>query len=356
MTICWSLYLEGWNDGTLGPLLIGYTIVALLFVVTCMGFVSGALCNVWLDSKLDTGKVMLVGAVMQLCAYIMIASLNIMMTVTPCPPFPAYCLACCFAGFGLSLQVRKMINISGDKTEYFAYVFRNFSSKWFRFGAFCFPFAATHFSASKHWSFHWIISTGHAFTNCLALLIVFRGERQDQFMAEAGQQTNEPEARTANNDVDYSMYRQIMSIRAVPLTTVGHVCTDLVVALGGWIVTFIIDERQGGKNSGYISSGFFGGLTLGRIVLLSLNKLRVIYLYTTVSLAPELTVWFVFLIDLRLGPIFPIIVSHATRVLPKALLTASVGLIGGIGVAGSAAIPFALGVIASKYGIGSLQP
>lgn len=31
------------------------------------------------------------------------------------------------------------------------------------------------------------------------------------------------------------------------------------ITLAGWIVTFIIQERQGGPSSGYISSGFFGG-------------------------------------------------------------------------------------------------
>ena len=33
----------------------------------------------------------------------------------------------------------------------------------------------------------------------------------------------------------------------------------------GWIVTYIIDVRGGGPSSGYISSGFFGGMShLGR--------------------------------------------------------------------------------------------
>ncbi len=28
----------------------------------------------------------------------------------------------------------------------------------------------------------------------------------------------------------------------------------------GWIVTFIIETRHGGPSSGYISSGFYGGM------------------------------------------------------------------------------------------------
>lgn len=41
----------------------------------------------------------------------------------------------------------------------------------------------------------------------------------------------------------------------------------------GWIVKYILDERHGGPTSGYISSGFFAGLTLGRVGLLWFNKL-----------------------------------------------------------------------------------
>jgi len=34
----------------------------------------------------------------------------------------------------------------------------------------------------------------------------------------------------------------------------------------------VIQVRHGGPSSGYISAGFFGGLTAGRIVLLWVNK------------------------------------------------------------------------------------
>jgi fucose permease len=44
------------------------------------------------------------------------------------------------------------------------------------------------------------------------------------------------------------------------------------VTIGGWIVTYIIQVRGGGPSSGYISSGFFGGLTFGRVALLWVNK------------------------------------------------------------------------------------
>ena len=35
--------------------------------------------------------------------------------------------------------------------------------------------------------------------------------------------------------------------------------TNLPVKFSGWIVTYVINERHGGVNAGYISSGFWGG-------------------------------------------------------------------------------------------------
>jgi hypothetical protein len=44
LTLCWTLFLAGWNDGSTGPLLprirevyhVGFTIVSLLFVLACI--------------------------------------------------------------------------------------------------------------------------------------------------------------------------------------------------------------------------------------------------------------------------------------------------------------------------------
>ena len=45
------------------------------------------------------------------------------------------------------------------------------------------------------------------------------------------------------------------------------------VTIGGWIVSYVIDERGGGPDSGYISSGFFAG-ELGRVVC-ALGRVKV---------------------------------------------------------------------------------
>jgi len=56
------------------------------------------------------------------------------------------------------------------------------------------------------------------------------------------------------------------------------------ITIRGWIVTFMMIVRGGGPSSGYISTGFYGGLTLGRVILVEVTKkvghIYAIYIYT----------------------------------------------------------------------------
>ena len=61
-------------------------------------------------------------------------------------------------------------------------------------------------------------------------------------------------------------------------------------------------------------------------------------------------------VGVLLGPIYPLVMNHASRVLPPWLLTGAIGWIAGFGQAGSAVLPFLTGALASKFGIRALQP
>ena len=61
-------------------------------------------------------------------------------------------------------------------------------------------------------------------------------------------------------------------------------------------------------------------------------------------------------VGLLLGPMYPILINHSTKILPRWLLTGCMGYIAGIGQAGSAVLPFLTGLLASRLGITSLQP
>ena len=53
---------------------------------------------------------------------------------------------------------------------------------------------------------------------------------------------------------------------------------------------------------------------------------------------------------------YPIAMNQAGRVIPRWVLTPSIGWIAGFGTTGGALLPFITGAIASKAGIGALQP
>ncbi|KJA21387.1 hypothetical protein HYPSUDRAFT_140610 [Hypholoma sublateritium FD-334 SS-4] len=367
LAFCFSTWLNGWNDGTLGPLLpriqadyrLGFAIVSMIFIGNFTGYVTGAAWNVWLNDRYGLGKIVVVGAMCQLAAYAVLIS---------SPPFALMVCAYVLIGFGISIQGAQANGFVGSLRQHMSLKLGMMHGAY-GFGAFSSPFAATYFSslANRKWAFHFIISAGLALINILILTYVFRFRRQEDILRDAGQ---EPNADTTSG-AGGSTYKQIFKLKAMPLLIIwALIYIGVEVTLGGWIVTFIIRERHGGAKAGYISSGFFGGLTAGRICLIWLNERvgakRIVFIYSLIAIGLELTIWFVpsiignavavSLIGVVLGPMFPLLVSHMTRILPHWLLTGCVGLVAGLGMAGSAALPFATGLLASKYGIGSLQP
>ncbi|KAI0739072.1 MFS general substrate transporter [Daedaleopsis nitida] len=362
-TLCFSVFMNGWNDGTTGPLLpvmqayygIGFATISLVFVFNTIGFLSGAFANVYLTDRFGFGKVMVFGSVCQLAAYLMLA---------PAGPFPLMCLAFALIGFGLSLQNAHCNGYVASSREH-ASTKMGLLHASYGFGALVAPLVSTQFSQQKHWSYHYFISAGLYAFNTLLLCVVFRGKRQDEIKAEAGDLPVEPENLQTNK------YKQIFGIREVHfLSLFSLIYVGTEVTIGGWSVTYIQEKRNGNSNAGYISSGFFGGLMLGRLLLMWLNRKigerRALFLYALLAIQLEVTVWVVpslvenaiavAFVGLLLGPMYPILMNHSTSILPRWLLTGCMGYIAGVGQAGSAVLPFLTGLLASKFGIASLQP
>ncbi|KAG8892984.1 hypothetical protein FRC01_013838, partial [Tulasnella sp. 417] len=275
-TLCYNLFVAGWNDATLGPLLpriqehyhVNFTVVSILFVVGCCGVITGALSNVYLSERLGFGKVPhLLYQAITLAAALQILTYAAMSTA---PPYPVLCIALFVNGWGLSLQ-------DAGSNAFIASIPRNEKTNMgilhamYGVGAFVCPFVATQFAQQKHWSFHFLCSMGVAILNVALLLYVFRLKPQSHFISEAGH----PEETTGDN-----RYKQIFKQKSVHIMSFFIlVYVGVEVTIGyfsptsprGWIFTYLLNERNGGPSAGYVSSGFFGGLTLGRVILLPLN-------------------------------------------------------------------------------------
>jgi fucose permease len=183
------------------------------------------------------------------------------------------------------------------------------------------------------------------------------------------------------------------------LFLLGYVGVE--VALGGWIVKFMLEVRKGGDfASGMTATGFWMGITVGRIVLgfitpklgeklaiavglraspsgnlLSIfRKLssyatvltNITQIYLPITMALELIFWLVpqfyvsaVAVSLQgffLGPLFPAAVVAATKLLPKHLHVSAIGFAAAFGGSGAAIFPFAVGAIAQSKGVQVLQP
>lgn len=362
--LCVSMIVLGWNDGSTGPLIprmrkvynLGYLVVSLIFVVACVGFILGALANVWLTDRLGFGKVIVLGAALQLITY---------SVQSAAPPFAAFVVVNLFNGFGGALQDSQANGFVGSLSHY-QETKMGILHAAYGVGAFAAPLVATQFAQMERWSFHYLTSLGLAVINTIILAVVFRFKEHGECLAAGGEDVH---VSTASQEK--GKFGQIMKNRSVHLLAFFILFyVGVEVTIGGWIVTFIIEDRHGGPSSGYVSSGFFGGLTLGRVVLLPINKWvgerNVFFIYAALAFGLDFVIWFVpslvgnavtvSIIGMLLGPMYPIAMNQASRILPPWLLTGAIGWIGGFGQAGSALIPFITGAISEKHGIKSLHP
>ncbi|KAA1472113.1 MFS general substrate transporter [Dentipellis sp. KUC8613] len=360
-SLCLTMLLAGWNDASTGPLLpriqavyhVGFAIVSLVFVLSSVGFVVGSISNVIFNDKFGFGKTLVLGSASCIAGYAIQIS---------APPFPVFTVGYFLNGFGLALlnaQSNGYVASLRDPTR------MGILHATYGVGALSSPLVATQFAQLHRWSFHFFVSLGIALLSTAVLCVVFRFRTQEECLAQIGL-VNEEEGSIDDNKF-YQIFR-LKALHVLAFFILVYVGTELTI--GGWIVTYISQVRGGGASSGYISSGFFGGIVVGRTLLLWVNKRVgeriVIFIYVALAIGLELIIWFVpsfiggavsiALVGVFMGPIYPIVMNESRRVLPRWLLTACIGWIAGFGQTGSAILPFMTGAIASKAGIKSLQP
>lgn len=122
--------------------------------------------------------------------------------------------------------------------------------------------------------------------------------------------------------------------------------------------------------SGITSTGFWLGITVGRIALgfvtPHVGERWAIALYLAAAIALELLFWLVpnfvvsavmvALMGFFLGPMFPSAIVALTKILPKRLHVGAVGFASAFGGGGAAVLPFVVGAIAQVKGVQVLQP
>jgi fucose permease len=145
------------------------------------------------------------------------------------------------------------------------------------------------------------------------------------------------------------------------------------VSLGNWAYSFLVlDRGQGYLLAGWVVSGFWLGLTLGRFVLnaiaerLGIGPVGLTYGCLAGILGASVLVWLVpgtvvavggfVLLGAFLGPIFPLTIAVLPRLTPGWLAPTAIGVLVGVSVIGAAVFPWLAGTIAEHAGLVSLLP
>jgi fucose permease len=143
------------------------------------------------------------------------------------------------------------------------------------------------------------------------------------------------------------------------------------VSISGWFISYLINYRNGDPAKvGYVTAGFWAGITLGRFVLThaapKIGEKKFVVILTIGTVGLQLLAWLtpnlignavaVCLLGLLLGPVYPCAQTIFSRLMPRHVQTTAIGFIGGAGSSGGAVAPFTTGVLAQASGTWVLHP
>ena len=143
------------------------------------------------------------------------------------------------------------------------------------------------------------------------------------------------------------------------------------VSIAGWVISFLINARHGNPSTvGYVTSGFWGGITLGRFLLShpahKIGEKLFVYGMVIGAAVFELLVWqvpnvigdavAVAIVGLLLGPVYPCATVIFSRAIGRKDQMSSLSVISAFGSSGGAVAPFTTGILAQAVGTFVLHP
>ncbi|KAJ5365002.1 Major facilitator superfamily domain general substrate transporter [Penicillium concentricum] len=356
----WSFLVMGANDAAYGLesyYNLSYTIVSLVFLSPLVGYTVAAFLNHRIHYTLGQRGVAIIGPACHLIAYV----INCVH-----PPYPVLVVAFIFAGLGNGLEDaawNAWIGNMANANEVLGVLHGIYGA-----GAVMSPLVATSMIAKGGlpWYYFYYVMIG-----CAAIELVVSGTCFWKSTAADFRASNVPSAENKKGGLRDALFQQPAArvTWLCALFLLGYVGVE--VALGGWIVTFMIRVRQGSAfASGMTATGFWLGITVGRVILgfvtPRVGEKVAVSVYIVCSMGFALILWLVpqfyasaVAVSLQgffLGPLFPGAVIMVTKLLPRHLHVTSIGFVAAFGGSGAAILPFAVGVLAQAKGVKVLQP
>lgn len=352
-----SFILIGANDGAFGVLIpslqthygINKATVGLLFLMQTIGYLVAAFNTGLLVEKLGNRRFLLLGA---LCFLLGALALGLML------PFDIVLVTMLLLGFGIAI-------IDAGLNAYIASLPRNaallnYLHAFYGTGALLGPLVASTILAIRWgWNSVYFIWIGI----CLLLLIGFRLIfEKGQHNQKAGE-TDQPQGNILVNTLKLPV---VWMAAFFLLVYVGA-----EISVGNWVYSLLTEERHFSiLFSGWLVSGYWLGLTLGRVTLariaLRIGNERLVQCCLVGAIVAALIFWLLplypasafglCLLGFSFGPIYPITISFLSSHVSQRVLPGAVGFLASLGSIGGALFPWFAGVLAQRVGLWSLMP
>ncbi|KOC17060.1 bypass of stop codon protein [Aspergillus flavus AF70] len=364
LTTFWVFFVMGANDAAYGLeeyYNIPYMIVSLVFLSPLVGYVLAALVNNKLHMALGQRGVALIAPACHFIAYI-ISCIH--------PPYPALVVAYIFAGIANGLHEAAWNTYIGsldNPNELLGLLHGVYG-----LGAVISPLVATNMitKAKVPWYYFYFFMIGISVIEAVVCPTAFWRFTGAAFR-QSHEQSDEESGDEAKNGLRDALFTRPAARVSWLSSFVLLFYVGVEVTVGGWIVTIMMEVRHAAPfPSGMTATGFWLGITAGRVVLgfvtARLGEKLATTIYISCAIVCALIVWLVpnfyvsaVVVSIQgffLGPLFPCVVAVITKLLPKHLHVAAVGFVAAFGGAGAAVLPFVAGGIAQGTGVKSLLP
>lgn len=389
----WSVS-GGFSDAAPGALLpfiessygISYAVVSLIWMLNAVGFILVAMFSHKIQPWLGKQKSMTVGCLFSVLMYALVSSGG---------PFPLIVVGFFFGGIGLAIvlaQSNVFLSKLDKNSKYLAFFHGSYG-----IGATASPLAATTMvNNGVKWNYVYLVALFLMIFNCINCWFAFADADDDlkpwdhdeeaEVLLDSVDHSPEATPRVSEDGIglqDLGTHITVLDDNTTTAQKQGAMKLALAnqitwlislfvlcyqgseVSLGGWIVSYLLDSRGADNSYGYVLSGFWGGLTFGRLMLTRpLHKhfgaRRSIIVLSSLTIGAIILTWtisnnlvlgiFVSIAGLMIGPTYPLMITIVSSMLPRKIQVVSMTIMTAFGSSGGAIVPFLIGLAAEAVG------
>lgn len=365
LSACLMCFGNGLNDSAPGALIpylekhysIGYAVVSLIFVTNAIGFIGAAPITHALQVRLGRAKMLALAECIMLTAYI---------TLVCTPPFGIVVLSFLLLGLGMafSLALNNVFCanfVNGTTTL-------GFFHGSYGIGGTIGPLIATALVSRGYiWSTFYFISLAITALNAFIAYLTFRTFELDNL--HPNNLGSAPSTRAPSKSA--LLHETLCNKTTILGALFIFAYQGAEVSISGWIISFLISYRHSSPSRvGYVTAGFWGGITIGRFLLSHpahrIGEKTTVVVLTLGAAAFQILVWrvpnvigeavAVSLVGLLLGPVYPCATAVFSHLVRRRLQTICLAVVSALGSSGAAVAPFLTGLLAQAAGTWVLHP